>query len=53
MSGFFNIKIGESKTKETTSLTADSENFSLFPKLSYKERLMGFALCVGLGNIYY
>lgn len=51
MSGFFNIKIGESSTKETNPLT-DIENFSLFPSLSYKERLMGFALCVGLGKFY-
>lgn len=46
MSGFFNLKIGESK--DTTSLT-NNENESLFPSLSYKERLMGFVICVGLG----
>ena len=29
-----------------------SDNESMFPGLSYKERLMGFAFCFFMGNYY-
>mmetsp|Transcript_6204 Transcript_6204/g.561 ORF Transcript_6204/g.561 Transcript_6204/m.561 type:complete len:84 (-) Transcript_6204:277-528(-) len=38
MSSFFNV---------SSHLT--QENESCFPKMSYKERLVGFGLCCGLG----
>ena len=30
-----------------------SDNESMFPGLSYKERLMGFAFCFFMGNHYF
>ena len=40
MSSFFSIG---------GATTALEENESCFPKLSYKERLIGFGVCCGLG----
>lgn len=34
---------------ETTTKSSD-DNESFFPKLSYKERLIGFAMCFGIGE---
>ena len=31
----------------------DDGNKSCFPSLSFKERLIGFAVCFGLGKYYY
>ena len=50
MSGFFGISINKEEEKSKDTEPLNSENDSCFPKLSYKERLMGFALCVGMGN---
>lgn len=34
---------------EKSSLTGENENESCFPKLSFKERLIGFGLCCAFG----
>lgn len=33
------------------NLTGQQQNDSCFPTLSYKERLIGFAICFGLGML--
>lgn len=43
MASYFNIMKGD---------TSSNSNDSLFPTLSYKERLIGFACCSFLGRIF-